>query len=240
MESLDVFRFNNRENLLILGVMGGIASGKTTVTNEFAKYGAHVINADLVVREILQEKNTQQQIGETFPHIFPNANFDKKLLAQHVFSSRDNLKKLESILHPLVRLRIKNMLEDIASKGKEKVVVETGPDLKLEDKDAKLAFVDTHMKVHHEKTVVIIDAPLLWENGLHQGVDTLIFIDTPIELRRKRAETNRGWNNDELDRREKFQSDLLVKKQNSNYVIENENQQKMEQQVKDIWLQLPR
>ena len=71
--------------------------------------------------------------------------------------------------------------------------------------------------------MVIIDAPLLWENGLHQGVDTLIFIDTPIELRRKRAEINRGWSSDELDRREKFQSDLLVKKQNSNYVIENEN-----------------
>lgn len=205
MESLEVFHFSNRENLLILGVMGGIASGKTTVTNEFAKYGAHVINADLVVREILQEKNTQQQIGETFPHIFPNATFDKKLLAQHVFSSKDNLKKLESIMHPLVRLRIKNTLEEIAYAG---------------------------------KGVVIIDAPLLWENGLHQGVDTLIFIDTPIELRRERAQKNRGWSSDELDRRENFQSDLAIKKQNSDYIIVNENQQKMEQQVKDIWLQL--
>ena len=151
MESLDVFHFNNRENLLILGVMGGIASGKTTVTNEFAKYGAHVINADLVVREILQEKNTQQQISETFPHIFPNASFDKKLLAQHVFSSKDNLKKLESIMHPLVRLRIKNTLEEIAYGGKEKVLVKTDSDLNMEDQDAKLAFVDTHMKLRHKK-----------------------------------------------------------------------------------------
>ena len=86
--------------------------------------------------------------------------------------------------------------------------------------------------------MVIIDAPLLWENGLHQGVDTLIFIDTPIELRRARAQENRGWSSDELDRRENFQSDLAIKKQNSDYIIVNENQQKMEQQVKDIWLQL--
>ncbi|WP_372370154.1 dephospho-CoA kinase [Candidatus Uabimicrobium sp. HlEnr_7] len=205
MEVLDTFHFENRENLHILGVMGGVASGKTTVTSEFTKYGAHIINADLIVHQILQEKNIQQRINQTFPHIFPDAKFDKKLLAEHVFAVKSNLKKLEQILHPQVRLRIKNMLESFATKGKQ---------------------------------VVIIDAPLLWENGLHEGVDTLIFIDTPIQLRRERAQKNRGWSVEELDRREKFQSDLVTKKQNSDYVIINEHQKIMEQQVKNIWDQI--
>lgn len=68
---------------------------------------------------------------------------------------------------------------------------------------------------------LVIDAPLLIEAGLDKDCDHLLFVDTPRPERLKRVERERGWNEEELTRRENAQDDLAGKRRSSDFVIDN-------------------
>ncbi len=68
---------------------------------------------------------------------------------------------------------------------------------------------------------VVIDAPLLFEAGLDAGCDRVVFVDAPRELRLERVRTTRGWDADELDRREKAQLPLEDKRRRSDDILVN-------------------
>lgn len=69
---------------------------------------------------------------------------------------------------------------------------------------------------------VILDAPLLFEAGLNEGCDAVVFVDAPREVRLKRVRDHRGWDEAELDRREKSQLPLEEKRSRSDYVVRND------------------
>ncbi|MFI4898285.1 MAG: dephospho-CoA kinase [Phycisphaerales bacterium JB059] len=69
---------------------------------------------------------------------------------------------------------------------------------------------------------VVIDAPLLFEAGLDAGCDAIIFVETPREIRMKRLRVPRGWDEHELDRREKAQLPLEQKRARSEYTVVND------------------
>lgn len=106
---------------MILGLTGGIACGKTTISNMFKKIGIEVVDADVVAREVLELPEVLKEIRETYgDNIFVNNKLDRKKMRDIIFNNKDNIKKLNSIVHPKV---IKVFQEEYNKKKSEKDVV---------------------------------------------------------------------------------------------------------------------
>tara|TARA_R110002050_G_scaffold108463_1_gene219109 strand:+ start:186 stop:803 length:618 start_codon:yes stop_codon:yes gene_type:complete len=93
----------------IIGLTGGIGSGKTTVTNIFATYGIDIIDADIIARNVVQKGSSAlHSISEHFGANFiqPNGELDRALLRQKIFSDNAEKTWLNNLLHPLIREEI--------------------------------------------------------------------------------------------------------------------------------------
>lgn len=91
---------------LIIGLTGGIGSGKTTVADIFAEYDIDIIDADVVAREVVEPGTPAlEQIAEHFgaEFILSDGNLDRAKLRDKIFSTPDDKQWLNSLLHPLIR-----------------------------------------------------------------------------------------------------------------------------------------
>jgi len=172
---------------LVIGLVGGVASGKSTVAGLFEARGIRHIDADQHARaatedpEILAE--VQTRLGERF---VVDGRLDRQAVAEHVFSEPAARQQLEAIVHPRVRARILAELERDRASGRSS----------------------------------LLDVPLLFEAGLWEHCDTIVYVDAPDDVRRARAAT-RGWQPDELPRRERNQLPLADKRARSQHVVDN-------------------
>lgn len=88
----------------ILGLTGSIGMGKTTTSNLFKYIGVPVFDADASVHKILsKDRDIIEKINQIFPNVIVNGKIDRKALGDQVFDNLDHIKKLESIIHPIVR-----------------------------------------------------------------------------------------------------------------------------------------
>lgn len=99
--------------MLRIGLTGGIGSGKSTVCQLFAKRGVPIIDADVVAHEVVAPgepvlQQLSRQFGETI--IDPLGQLNRSKLRELVFQDKDKLQQLESILHPLIRERMREQL----------------------------------------------------------------------------------------------------------------------------------
>jgi dephospho-CoA kinase len=89
--------------MIIIGLTGSIAMGKTTVGRQFAKCGAAVCDSDSIVHKLLDKNGTAvEAVGKAFPHTLKGNRIDRKALGKEVFGDEEKLRQLEAILHPLV------------------------------------------------------------------------------------------------------------------------------------------
>ena len=100
---------------MIVGLTGGIGSGKSVAGDFFIELGIDVIDADHVSKNILDDNESAkklflEQFGEKF--IDKNNNVDRALLRDEIFKNEDKKEALESIIHPLVREEIFNFIEN--------------------------------------------------------------------------------------------------------------------------------
>ncbi len=178
---------------LVIGLIGGIASGKSTVAAFLQQLGAVWIDADKLAREALESDDVRAKVIETFGQevIKSDGTIDRKRVASLVFAKTDDAlslrRKLESWIHPAVRREIMKVL------------------------DNKQANVPAYL----------IDAPLLIESGLHQLCNRILFVDTPLERRIENAR-QRGWNPQELALRELAQMPLDSKRKSATDTIVND------------------
>lgn len=101
---------------LVIGLTGGIASGKTTVSRYFEHLGVPVIDADVVAREVVEpgEAGLDAVVKEFGAEILDDkGRLDRRKLRTLVFENPDGRRVLESILHPLIRLRMESQLEHL-------------------------------------------------------------------------------------------------------------------------------
>ena len=99
----------------VIGLTGGIASGKSTVAGMFAEHGAAVLSADEVAREVLAPGSPAlEAVREAFgPSVFhPDRTLDRAALGDRVFSDPEARRRLEAITHPPIRVRIRQILAD--------------------------------------------------------------------------------------------------------------------------------
>lgn len=107
----------------VVGIIGGIASGKDTVAKIFESLGIKVFDADKIVHEIF--KNDQQaivQIAKQFPHSYENGVINRKILGDLIIADPQNLKIIEQIIHPIVRNNYQQFI-NISKENNQKLVV---------------------------------------------------------------------------------------------------------------------
>ncbi|MCB9876033.1 MAG: dephospho-CoA kinase [Planctomycetes bacterium] len=173
---------------LVVGLVGGIASGKSTVAAMFADRGLRHLDADQVAREVSGEPEVLAEVAERLgPRFVRDGALDRAGLAAAVFADPAARRALEAIVHPRVRARLEAGIAAATAAGDS----------------------------------VLLDVPLLFEAGLFQRCDTVVFVATSDETRATRARA-RGWADGELARREANQLPLAEKQARAEHVIDND------------------
>lgn len=108
---------------VIIGLCGGIGSGKTTVAGFFRKIGCGVIDADKITRRLLDQKPIKKRLCQAFGQTIINkaGKIDRHVLAQKAFGHRRYLRKLNALIHPYIREEIKFRLTQ--QKNRYKTIV---------------------------------------------------------------------------------------------------------------------
>jgi len=180
-----------KNKAIVIGITGGIGSGKSTVSEMFEELGAKIVDADRLIHDLLDRPAIVGKISAAFGTavLGQNGRLNRKALAEAVFAGDNPVAKLNVILHPPVIREIKRAVSKLRN----------GP-----DGDA-----------------LVIDAALLMESGLDKLCDILLFVRAPFQLRAARTRRNRNMNAAEIRRREKYQLPLKAKEQKADYVINN-------------------
>jgi dephospho-CoA kinase len=176
----------------ILGIAGGIGSGKSTVARFLGELGCFVVDSDELARQAHGRPEVVQTVQGWWGKdvILPDGRLDRKAVARRVFRDQKDRQKFEALLHPLV-----NQARDEAM--------------------ARAAAQNPKIPAF------VWDSPLLFETGLNTRCDVVIFVETPLEQRLARVRESRGWDAAELARRENLQWPLDKKREISDYVLVN-------------------
>jgi len=184
----------------IIGIAGGIGSGKSFVARLFGELGGAVIDSDAQVRAAYERPNVKAALRDWWgAGVFDDAgNVSRPAVARRVFADPAERARLEGLLHPLVaRMRDEQMRAAVDAAAQPTVAG---------GRPLPVAFV--------------WDTPLLFETGLHAECDAVVFVDAPPELRMARVR-GRGWDAAELARRENLQWGLDKKREISDYQVNN-------------------
>ena len=124
--------------MISAGLTGSIATGKSEVAKLFSAAGVPVFDSDAAVHDLYAEKTTTDLLGKAFPEVIVDGKIDRQRLGQRVLGSREDLKKLEFLIHPLVRKRRKDFIAHWRKQNSPFVVLdvpllfETGEDKDLD------------------------------------------------------------------------------------------------------------
>lgn len=184
-------RVPRQTSLPVIGLAGGVGSGKSTVAGVFAELGCLVIDSDRRARAALDRPEVRDQLAAWWgPAILgPDGRVDRARVSDIVFADPEQRRRLEGLVHPIVRQDRAGMIAEAAAAGGVRAVV--------------------------------IDAPLLFEAGLDRECDAVIFVDAPEAQRLERVRQARGWDEAELRRREAAQMSLEEKRSRATVVIPN-------------------
>lgn len=176
---------------LTIGLTGGIASGKSTVTKMIRELGIPVIDADQIARDVVKVgEEAYKQIIQTFGQniLQENGEIDRAKLGAIVFHNEQERKKLNAIVHPAVRQRMLAEKEAYVQKG--------------------------------AKTVVL-DIPLLFESELTHLIDKIIVVYVDDDVQLERLMKRNGFSKEEALARIRAQMPLREKVKKADAVIDN-------------------
>lgn len=177
---------------MLLGLTGGIASGKSTVSQLLVKHGALLVDADQVARDVVEPgQPALNEIVSFFGQAVLNDNgtLNRATLGEIVFSDKEKLQKLESITHPAIRARMKEMFERY----------------KKEQPDA----------------IIIADIPLLYETKQTHLYEGIIVVYIPYDVQINRLMKRNGLTEEAAISRIKLQMNLEEKARLADYIIDN-------------------
>ena len=108
----------------IIGLTGGIASGKNFVADIFRNNGAAIFDADLEVHKLLEsDQKTILDVSKAFSESVIDGKIDRKILGNIVFNDKNKLKTLETIIHPIIRQKYLECLDTSISEGREMLLL---------------------------------------------------------------------------------------------------------------------
>ena len=179
--------------MIIVGITGGIASGKTTVVNFLRKKRIAIHDSDLIVKKTYLNPSSRfinylKKIG--LKKSLKGKKINKKIIQEEIFTYSKKRKLLETYLHKKVRI----------------------------DRNK---FLKTHQK--RKTKIVFLDIPLLFENKLDKICDYTILLYAPIKLRKKRAMKRKGMKKIVLEQIMKSQLSDRIKKRKATFIVDTTN-----------------
>lgn len=194
----------------VIGLVGGIASGKSFVAEILSQFGARIIDADQLAHRVLEQKPVIDLLVSRWgPEIqAPDGSLRRDQIAKRVFAtdrrSRDELAWLEQQIHP----RVHQQVEDLLERWK-----------------------------HESVPAVVLDAPVLIKAGWHKDCDEIVYVDCAYDVRLARTR-QRGWDQWELKRRESYQTPLEQKRALATFLIHNDiSPESTRTQLETFWRQ---
>jgi len=197
--------------MIVIGLAGGIACGKSLVAACLEDLGCVIIDADKVGHEVLCMPSIVGQIEEKWGgRVVVDGKVDRRELAKIVFPSGSDsptraLKYLEQLTHPEIGKSIQQRLEQFRASG--------------------------------DFPAVVLDAPVMFKANWDRLCDQIVFVDADLETRKQRAK-ERGWSETELERRESYQMPLEQKRKRSTDLVTNSGSvEELKLQIKQLWRQ---
>jgi dephospho-CoA kinase len=190
----------------VIGIIGGIASGKSTVAAEFGKLGCAVISADVIAHDLLTEGPVRDQVCELFGReiLQSDGRIDRRKLAALVFADRQKLAALNKVIHPRVFQRTEELIAE-------------------------------YNLCPHAKAIVL-DMPLLIEVGWADRCDRLIFVKCDRNRRAGRVRRTGFMDEREVEIRENFQISVDKKAELADNTIDNNSDfLTLVRQIQDIF-----
>ena len=177
---------------LLIGLTGGIATGKSTVSALLHQLGCEVIDADLLAREVVEPGEPAwttivAEFGQDV--VTAGGALDRKKLGAIVFADPERRRRLEAITHPAIRERFQARLDQLAVKGF------TG--------------------------IVVFDAAVMIESGNYKNMDRLVVVVTDEPTQMARLQGRDGTDDAEGRRKIASQMPLAEKAKLADYVIDN-------------------
>jgi len=196
--------------MLVIGLTGGVASGKTTVSEVLREEGAILIDADQIARELVQPKTEAwQELVRAFGNeiLERDGSIRRQKLASLIFSNPRQRSVLDRILHPRIREEIRRRLKGIEQKNPE--------------------------------ALVVIDAPLLIETGGHREMDKVIVVACTETQQIERLRRRSQLSEDQARAMLSSQMPLEEKKRVADYVIGNDGSpEETRRKARDIFREL--
>jgi dephospho-CoA kinase len=193
------------EAVKLAGLTGGIACGKSTVASMLRRFGAHVIDADKLAREVVEpgEPAWEEIVNKFGPDILhPDRTLDRKKLRSIVFNNPAARQELETITHPKIRRLAEQRIQQLAQSGAQ---------------------------------LIVYEAPLFFEAKVHHWLRPVILVACDPATQRRRLQERDHLNNEEIERHLQAQMSLEEKRRLADLVIENNGSlEELEQQVKIV------
>jgi dephospho-CoA kinase len=197
----------------IIGITGGVASGKSLVAKQFAVFGAAVLDADKAGHEALRLPHVEAAARQRWGGVVfgPDGRIDRAKLARIVFApcpeAAQERKYLEQLTHPEIAGLLKRQAAAFEAAGGK---------------------------------VAILDAALLFEAGWDGMCEKTVFVDAPLEVRQERV-LARGWTKEDFAAREGVQESLERKRACADVMIDNSRSpERTRAQIEQFWASLIR
>src|SRR5262249_50995588 len=176
---------------LVVGLIGGMGSGKTTVSEAFARRGAVVVSGDLAGHEALRQPGIREQVVKRWGRevLDESGEISRKKLGALVFADTAERKVLEAMVFPWIKESLRQQIDAAKAKG--------------------------------GAAVILLDAAIMLEAGWNTVCDRLVFVEVPREVRLQRLRDQRGWSEKEVQKREKAQMPLEEKRNRADEVLDN-------------------
>lgn len=177
--------------MILVGLTGGIATGKSTVADLFRRFGAAVIDADQLARDVVQPgKPAWREIVKCFGKrvLLPDRTIDRPALGSIVFRNRRKLRRLERIIHPRVAREQQRRARRIARRT--------------------------------PNAIIIYEVPLLFEAGVNTRVDKIIVVTADRETQVARLKRRNGLTRRQAFQRIKSQMSLAEKARRADIVLD--------------------
>jgi len=177
---------------LLVGLTGGIATGKSTVSEMLRRLGCEIIDADRLARDVVEPEQPawKQIVAEFGPGVVTaDGSLDRKKLGAIVFADPERRRRLEAITHPAIRARLLARLDELAARG--------------------------------FSGVVVFDAAVMIESGNYKNMDRLVVVVTDDATQAARLQERDGTDEVEGRRKIASQMPLAEKAKLADYVIDN-------------------
>jgi dephospho-CoA kinase len=198
--------------MLIVGLTGGVASGKTTVSQILTKEGAYLIDADQIARDLVHPHTPAwNELTKVFGKeiLQEDGSIHRKRLAGKVFSDPEQRNLLNQILHPRIRAEMNKRVKEIGEKD--------------------------------PNAIIVIDAALLIELGYHQAMDKVIVVSATERQQIERLKKRDGMDQEEAQKVLSSQMALEEKMKVADFVICNERSiEETKRKVREVFQELKR